>query len=48
MVEYGYFVLVSNIDEPPKVIFSEYFSITDTEIVYKTAKEYLNHLPLSK
>ena len=47
-VKYGYFVLVSNIDMTPKDLLSEYFGRTDIEIVFKTAKDYLDLLPLSK
>lgn len=44
-----YFVLVSNIDIcPSKALLSEYFGRTDIEVVFKTAKEYLDLLPLSK
>jgi hypothetical protein len=47
-VKYGYFVLVSNIDVAPKELLSEYFYRTEIEVVFKTAKEYLDLLPLSK
>ena len=47
-VKYGYFVLVSNIDATPKELLSEYFCRTEIEVVVKTAKEYLDLLPLSK
>ena len=47
-VKYGYFVLVSNIDAEPKDLLSDYFGRTDIEVVFKTAKEYLELLPLSK
>ena len=47
-VKYGYFVLVSNIDTSPKELLSDYFGRTDIEVVFKTAKEYLDLLPLSK
>ncbi len=47
-VKYGYFVLISNIDSSPKELLSEYFGRTDIEVVFKTAKEYLDLLPLSK
>ena len=47
-VKYGYFVLVSNIDATPKELLSEYFCRTEIEVVFKTAKEYLDLLPLSK
>lgn len=47
-VKYGYFVLISNRDLTPKELLSEYFGRTDIEVVFKTSKEYLNLLPLSK
>ncbi len=47
-VKNGYFVLVSNIDTTPRELLSEYFGRTDIEVVFKTAKEYLDLLPLSK
>lgn len=47
-VKYGYFVLLSNIDTTPKELLSDYFARTDIEIVFKTSKEYLDLLPLSK
>ena len=47
-VKYGYFVLISNRDLPPKELLSEYFGRTDIEVVFKTSKEYLDLLPLSK
>ena len=47
-VKYGYFVLVSNIDTTPKELLSEYFCRTEIEVIFKTAKEYLDLLPLSK
>lgn len=48
MVKYGYFVLVSNRDLEPKDLLTEYFGRTDIEAVFKTSKEYLDLLPLSK
>ena len=48
MVKYGYFILVSNIDMTPKEMLSEYFGRTNIECVFKTGKEYLDLLPLSK
>lgn len=48
MVKYGYFVLVSNRDLEPKELLTEYFGRTDIESVFKTSKEYLDLLPLSK
>ena len=47
-VKFGYFVLVSNLDLSPKDLLTEYFGRTDTEVVFKTSKEYLDLLPLSK
>ena len=47
-VKYGYFVLISNRDLTPKELLSEYFGRTDIEVVFKTSKEYLELLPLSK
>ena len=47
-VKYGYFVLVSNLDLNPKELLTEYFGRTDIEVVFKTSKEYLDLLPLSK
>ena len=47
-VKYGYFVLVSNMDMTPKDLLSAYFGRTDIEVVFKTGKEYLDLLPLSK
>ena len=47
-VKYGYFVLISNRDLTPKELLTEYFGRTDIETVFKTGKEYLDLLPLSK
>lgn len=47
-VKYGYFVLISNRELSPKEMLSEYFGRTDIEVVFKTSKEYLDLLPLSK
>ena len=47
-VKFGYFVLVSNLDLSPKDLLTEYFGRTDIEVVFKTSKEYLDLLPLSK
>lgn len=47
-VKYGYFVLVSNIDTTPQDMLDQYFERTRIESVFKTAKEYLDLLPLSK
>ena len=47
-VKFGYFVLLSNRDETPEQLLTEYFERTDIETVFKTSKEYLGLLPLSK
>lgn len=47
-VKYGYFVLISNIDTKPAELLAGYFGRTDIESVFKTSKEYLGLLPLSK
>jgi len=47
-VKYGYFVLVSNIEAEPADMLSMYFARTEIESVFKTSKEYLGLLPLSK
>lgn len=47
-VKYGYFVLISNIDTTPEQLLTDYFGRCDIETVFKTSKEYLNLLPLSK
>lgn len=47
-VKYGYFVLLSNKDETPEELLTEYFERTQIESVFKTSKDYLNLLPLSK
>lgn len=48
MVKNGYFVLISNIDTTPEDLLSRYFCRTEIEGVFKTSKEYLELLPLSK
>jgi len=48
MVRYGYFVLLSNINTTPADLLGRYFGRTDIEVVFKTGKEYLDLLPLSK
>ena len=48
MVKYGYFILLSNINTTPADLLSQYFCRTDIEGVFKTSKEYLKLLPLSK
>ena len=47
-VKFGYFVLISNIDTTPAELLSMYFGRTEIEKVFKTSKEYLDLLPLSK
>ncbi len=47
-VRFGYFVLVSNFETDPQNLLTEYFGRTDIEVVFKTSKEYLDLLPLSK
>lgn len=47
-VRFGYFVLLSNVSKTPKEILADYFRRVDIEAVFKTAKDYLNLLPLSK
>ena len=47
-VKFGYFILVSNLDKEPKDLLDDYFGRTDIETMFKTSKEYLELLPLSK
>ena len=47
-VRFGFFVLLSNIDETPERLLADYFGRCDIETVFKTSKEYLEMLPLSK
>ncbi len=47
-VRFGYFVLLSNRNETPKQILTEYFERESIEGIFKTSKEYLKLLPLSK
>lgn len=47
-IKYGYFVLVSNIDTSPSDLLSQYFGRTEIESVFKTSKDYLRLLPISK
>lgn len=44
----GFFVLLSNIREHPKEMLDRYFGRCFIETVFKTAKEYLQMLPLKK
>lgn len=48
MVKYGFFVLVSNMDVSPEELLGKYFCRTEIEGIFKTSKEYLELLPLSK
>jgi hypothetical protein len=47
-VEHGYFVLLSTYVMEPKALLMEYFARTDIEGIFKTAKNYLDLLPLAK
>ncbi len=47
-VKDGYFVLLSNTETTPREMLWLYFGRTDIEVVFKTGKEYLELLPLSK
>ena len=47
-VKFGYFILVSNIDTTPEDLLTQYFGRCEIETVFKTSKEYLDILPLSK
>ncbi|MGN0906552.1 MAG: transposase [Bullifex sp.] len=47
-VKNGYFVLVSNIDSTPAETLDRYLGRMDIESFFKTGKEYLSLLPLSK
>ena len=49
-VSFGYFVLLSNNDKDltPEELLDDYFGRTGIESVIKTAKEYVNLLPLCK
>ena len=44
----GFFVLLSNIRESPKEMLDRYFGRCFIETIFKTAKEYLQMLPLKK
>ncbi len=44
----GYFVLLSNLDKTPEEILDSYLSRVEIEYLFKTAKEYIGLLPLSK
>lgn len=47
-VKCGYFILLSNKALEPAEMLDEYYGRTDIETVFKTSKEYLDLLPLSK
>ena len=47
-VKNGYFVLISNIDSTPQETLDRHFGRMDIESFFKTSKEYLSLLPLSK
>lgn len=47
-VKFGFFILVSNIDTTPEDMLTRYFGRCEIETVFKTSKEYLDLLPLSK
>ena len=47
-VKNGYFVLVFNVDSTPAETLDRYFGRMDIESFFKTSKEYLSLLPLSK
>ncbi len=47
-VRYGYFILISNYDATPEEILDNYFNRVDIELAFRTAKEYLQLLPLSQ
>lgn len=47
-VKNGFFVLISNVDSTPEKILDHYFDRTHIEGVFKSTKEYLNLLPISK
>lgn len=46
--EFGYFVLVSNVEMTPAEALDRYFERMDVEGFFKTSKEYLCLLPISK
>lgn len=48
MVKDGFFILISNVDKSPKEILTEYYTRTEIEKTFKTSKEYLKLLPISK
>lgn len=44
----GYFILLANREATPQELLDDYFGRTETEGVFKTAKPYLDILPLRK
>lgn len=47
-VRYGFFILISNYDLSPAELLDRYFARVDIEMAFRTIKEYLDLLPLSK
>lgn len=47
-MQYGFFILLSNNDKTPEEMLDDYFGRTQIESVFRSAKEYLDILPLSK
>lgn len=47
-IKFGFFILVSNVKKEPDELLTDYFGRTEIETVFKTSKEYLQLLPLSK
>ena len=47
-VESGYFILLSNIEGTPAQILTEYFCRSRIETLFKTSKDYIHLLPISK
>ena len=47
-VEYGFFILLSNLALEPDKMLDRYYGRTNIETVFKTSKEYLDLLPLRK
>ena len=47
-MRFGFFILLSTEEKAPDEKLDDYFGRTQIESVFKTSKEYLNLLPLSK
>ena len=47
-MRFGFFILLSTEEKSPDEKLDDYFGRTQIESVFKTSKEYLNLLPLSK